>query len=219
MNKKSQTEQQKVRREWERRLSVPDEEVLLRKPQRFGKELLRVLRISWEYNRGILAFRHITNCITVFGSARFMEDHEYYPLGRELGQQLATHGFTTMTGGGPGLMEATNRGAKDKGGYSIGCNIQISAEQIPNRYLDKWITFRYFFVRKFLLTKYSSGFIFLPGGFGTLDELFEMLTLVQNKKINPFPLVMIGRTYWQPLLIKRIFLFSPISQIPFIKYW
>ena len=105
-----------------------------------------------------------------------------------------------MTGGGPGLMEATNRGAQDKGGYSIGCNIEIPAEQVPNKYLDKWITFRYFFVRKFLLTKYSSGFIFLPGGFGTLDELFEMLTLVQNKKINPFPLVMINRAYWQPLL-------------------
>ena len=200
MDKKPQPDEIKGVRPWGGRLTSTDEEYLLRKPQRLGKELLRVLRISWEYNRGIFAFRKTTNCITVFGSARFPEDHEYYQLGREIGQQLALHDFTVMTGGGPGLMEAVNRGAKDKNGHSIGCNIEISLEEFPNPYLDQWITFRYFFVRKFMLTKYSSGFIFLPGGFGTLDELFEMLTLVQNKKMTPFPLVLVGIRYWQPLI-------------------
>lgn len=185
---------------WESDITRKDEEVMLREPQRFIKEFYRVMRISWEYNRGIFQFRNVTNCVTVFGSARFPEDHYYYRLGRKVGQTLAENNFTVMTGGGPGIMEATNRGAKEKGGYSIGCNIALPEEQKPNIYLDKWLTFRYFFVRKFLLTKYSSGFIFMPGGFGTLDELFEMLTLEQTGKLRHFPLVLMGKEYWEPLM-------------------
>jgi uncharacterized protein (TIGR00730 family) len=137
--------------------------------------------------------------VTVFGSARFPEDHPYYRLGREVGRRLARAGFTVMTGGGPGLMEAANRGAKDAGGRSIGCNIELAREQRPNAYLDRWITFRYFFVRKLMLVKYSYAFVALPGGFGTLDELFEIANLVQTRKIKDFPVVVMGREYWEPL--------------------
>jgi uncharacterized protein (TIGR00730 family) len=121
-------------------------------------------------------------------------------LARELGGRLARAGFTVMTGGGPGIMEAANRGAKEAGGKSIGCNIQLPKEQLPNPYLDRWITFRHFYVRKLMLVKYSYAFIALPGGFGTLDEIFEVATLMQTQKIQDFPLVLMGREFWQPLL-------------------
>jgi len=136
----------------------------------------------------------------VFGSARFGEEHPYYALGREIGARLARAGFTVMTGGGPGIMEAANRGARESGGRSIGCNIELPQEQKPNRYLDRWITFRHFFVRKLMLVKYSYAFVALPGGFGTLDEIFEVATLVQTGKIRGFPIVLIGREFWEPLL-------------------
>ncbi|HSE04862.1 MAG TPA: TIGR00730 family Rossman fold protein [Methylomirabilota bacterium] len=135
----------------------------------------------------------------MFGSARFKADHPYYELGRDLGARLARRGFAVMTGGGPGLMEAANRGAKDVGGRSIGCNIELPREQQPNPYLDQFVTFRHFYVRKVMLVKYSYAFIALPGGFGTLDEMFEIATLVQTGKVQEFPIVLMGREYWRPL--------------------
>ena len=138
--------------------------------------------------------------MTVFGSARFAEDHPYYALGREVGARLARAGFTVITGGGPGIMEAANRGAREAGGHSVGCNIELPQEQKPNPYLDRFITFRHFYVRKLMLVKYSYAFVALPGGFGTLDEIFETATLIQTGKIEEFPLVLMGREFWRPLL-------------------
>lgn len=139
-------------------------------------------------------------CVTVFGSARLSESHAYYGTGREIGRRLSELGFTVMTGGGPGLMEAANRGAKEAGGRSVACNIRLPVEQSPNRFLDRHVTCHHFFVRKVLLFKYSCAFVVLPGGYGTMDELFEVLTLVQTGKVERFPIVLIGVTYWQPLL-------------------
>ena len=149
--------------------------------------------------RGFRALHFVGPCVTVFGSARFNADHPYYDLGRELGARLAQAGFTVMTGGGPGIMEAANRGAREAGGRSIGCNIELPHEQQPNPYLDRWITFRHFYVRKVMLVKYSYAFIALPGGFGTLDEMFEIATLVQTGKVREFPIVLMGRDFWGPL--------------------
>jgi uncharacterized protein (TIGR00730 family) len=150
--------------------------------------------------RGFRALHFVGPCVTVFGSARFKADHPYYSLGRELGERLARVGFAVMTGGGPGIMEAVNRGAKEAGGRSIGCNIELPHEQKPNEYLDRWISFRHFFVRKVMLVKYSYAFIALPGGFGTLDEMFEITTLVQTGKVKEYPIVLMGRDYWRPLI-------------------
>jgi len=169
-------------------------------PQRRIDELLRALRIFFEFLRGFRAFHFVGPCVTVFGSARFGEDHPHYQLAHQVGAELAQAGFTVMTGGGPGIMEAANRGAKEAGGRSIGCNIKLPKEQKPNPYLDLWITFRYFFVRKVMLVKYSYAFIALPGGLGTLDEIFETATLIQTLKIREFPLVLMGKEYWRPLL-------------------
>ncbi len=171
----------------------------LQGPQRRGLELARAIRIFSECIRGFRRLHFVGPCVTVFGSARFGEDHEYYALTRHIGALLAKAGFTIMTGGGPGLMEAANRGAKDVGGRSIGCNIRLPEEQKPNPYLDRWITFRYFFVRKLMLVKYSYAFIAMPGGFGTLDEVFETATLIQTGKISQFPVVLVGKRYWGPL--------------------
>ena len=172
----------------------------LRGPQPRGFELARACRIFFELMHGFRSLHFVGPCVTVFGSARFGEEHPYYALGREIGARLARVGFTVMTGGGPGIMEAANRGARESGGRSIGCNIELPQEQKPNRYLDRWITFRYFFVRKLMLVKYSYAFVALPGGFGTLDEIFEVATLVQTGKIRGFPIVLIGRQFWEPLL-------------------
>src|SRR2546421_5866228 len=169
----------------------------LRGPQRRSFELVRAARIFVELIRGFRALHFVGPCVTVFGSARFAEDHPYYRLGREVGTLLARAGFTVMTGGGPGIMEAANRGAKEVGGRSIGCNIELPREQRPNPYLDRWITFRHFFVRKVMLVKYSYAFIALPGGFGTLDEIFETATLMQTHKMQEFPLVLIGSAFWR----------------------
>ena len=169
-------------------------------PQGRIDELTRATRIFFEFMRGFRALHFVGPCVTVFGSARFSEGHPYYELARQCGGELARAGFTVMTGGGPGAMEAANRGAKEAGGRSIGCNIELPVEQKPNPYLDKWITFRHFFVRKVMLVKYSYAFIALPGGFGTLDEIFETATLIQTAKIYEFPLVLIGRDFWRPLL-------------------
>jgi uncharacterized protein (TIGR00730 family) len=168
-------------------------------PQTRSFELGRAVRIFVEFMRGFRALHFVGPCVTVFGSARFKADHPYYEMGRELGTRLARVGFTVMTGGGPGLMEAANRGAREAGGRSIGCNIELPTEQRPNPYLDRWITFRHFYVRKVMLVKYSYAFVALPGGFGTLDEMFEVATLVQTGKVKEFPIVLLGRDYWRPL--------------------
>jgi uncharacterized protein (TIGR00730 family) len=139
-------------------------------------------------------------CVTVFGSARFEETHRYYDLARRTGRELAAAGFTVMTGGGPGIMEAANRGAREGGGCSVGCNIVLPVEQQPNAYLDRFVECRYFFARKVLLAKYSYAFIAAPGGYGTLDELAEVLVLIQTGKMSAFPVVLLGRDYWQGLL-------------------
>jgi uncharacterized protein (TIGR00730 family) len=178
----------------------PEVRRFLQGPQPRGKELFRALRIMVEFVRGFRALHFVGPCVTVFGSARFKEDHRYYGLAREVGRELARAGFTVMTGGGPGIMEAANRGAKEVGGRSVGCNIELPAEQRPNQYLDRWVTFRHFFVRKVMLVKYSYAFIALPGGFGTLDEIFETVTLVQTGKIKEFPIVLVVRDFWQPLV-------------------
>lgn len=162
-------------------------------------EARRVGRIALEFIRGFRRLHFLGPCVTVFGSARFGEDHPAYQLGRTMGRVLAEAGLVTMTGGGPGVMEAANRGAREAGGASVGCNIRLPHEQEPNRYLDQFVEFRYFFVRKVMLVKYSSAFLVLPGGFGTLDELFEALTLVQTRKIDSFPIVLMGVDYWRPL--------------------
>lgn len=153
-----------------------------------------------EFIRGFRALHFVGPCVTFFGSARFDEKHEYYRLTRKAASEVAKLGFTILTGGGGGLMEAANRGAKDVGGKSVGCNIVLPMEQKPNAYLDKWVNIRYFFVRKTLLIKYSFAFVVMPGGFGTLDEFFEALTLIQTKKINQFPVIVFDRAFHKDLL-------------------
>jgi hypothetical protein len=153
-----------------------------------------------ELLRGFRSLHFVGPCVTIFGSARVGEDSAEYQLTRTLANDLAQRGFTIMTGGGPGIMEAANRGARDAGGTSVGCNIVLPHEQEPNSYLDVSINFRYFFVRKLMLIKYSYAFVAMPGGFGTLDELFEALTLIQTGKIHNFPVVLMGTSYWQPLI-------------------
>jgi uncharacterized protein (TIGR00730 family) len=168
-------------------------------PHARTSEFARLLRIGADFVRGFRALHFVGPCVTVFGSARFPEDHRYYEMGREMGRRLGRAGFTTLTGGGPGIMEAANRGAKDVGAPSIGLNIVLPKEQRPNPYLDRWVEFRYFFVRKVMLVKYSYAFVVLPGGFGTMDEIFECATLIQTGKIRNFPLILMGTDFWQPL--------------------
>ena len=174
--------------------------ILLEGPHSRRRELALVLRTIRDFIVGFRTLHFVGPCVTVFGSARYDQSHPYYTVGREVGRALAGIGFTVMTGGGPGLMEAANRGAREAGGRSVGCNIELPLEQRPNPYLDRSMTCRYFFVRKVLLFKYSYGFIGLPGGLGTLDELFEALTLIHTGKIQNFPVVLIGTEYWRPLL-------------------
>ncbi len=179
----------------------PDEAIrYLEGPQSRGFELFHALRIFAEYFHGLRALHFVGPCVTVFGSARLDEHDPAYALGRRTGSLLASAGFTVMTGGGPGLMEAANRGARDVHGVSVGCNILLPDEQQPNQYLDRVVTFRHFFVRKVMLVKYSYGFICLPGGFGTLDELFEAATLIQTRTIRGFPIVLIGHEFWDPIV-------------------
>jgi uncharacterized protein (TIGR00730 family) len=163
-------------------------------------ELWRAIGIFFEFLRGFRRLHFIGPCVTVFGSARFPEDHPFYALARRTASRLAGAGFTIMTGGGPGIMEAANRGAKEAGGFTIGCNIVLPHEQKPNPYLDLMLEFRHFFVRKVMLVKYSQAFVVMPGGIGTMDEIFETLTLIQTEKILDFPVVLMGVDYWQPLL-------------------
>jgi uncharacterized protein (TIGR00730 family) len=186
-------------REWGKLTPDSTEIHLLEGPDKRRFELAHAVRIFFEFLYGYRSLHFVGPCVTVFGSARFDEQHEFYSLAREMGRRVARAGFTVMTGGGPGIMEAANRGAKDVGGRSLGCNIVLPKEQKPNPYLDRWLTFRYFFVRKVMLVKYSYAFIVLPGGFGTMDEIFETATLIQTGKIRNFPIVMMGVEYWTPL--------------------
>jgi uncharacterized protein (TIGR00730 family) len=176
------------------------ERKLLAGPRPRNVELLHAAQIFFEFIRGFRKLHFVGPCVTVFGSARFKEGDPYYELTREMGKRLAEAGFTVMTGGGPGLMEAANRGAKDVGGRSVGCNIELAQEQQPNPYLDHWILFRHFYVRKVMLVKYSYAFVAMPGGFGTLDEVFETITLIQTRKIKDFPVILMPSEFWTPIL-------------------
>ena len=178
----------------------PEESVFLEGPRSRGSELKSLLTIVAEFIRSFRALHFVGPCVTVFGSARFKEDHPYYALARTVGQRLAKIGFTVMTGGGPGIMEAANRGAKEAGGFSVGCNIVLPQEQKINAYLDRWVTFRHFYVRKVMLVKYSYAFVVMPGGIGTMDEFFEAAELIQTKKIESFPLILFVKDYWRPLV-------------------
>lgn len=180
--------------------SQPEDRVLLEGPHSRVREFRLILKVIFDFVRGFRVLHFVGPCVTVFGSARVQPGHPYYGLGIEMGKGLARLGFTVMTGGGPGLMEAANRGAREAGGRSVGVNIVLPFEQLPNRYCDRIVTCRYFFVRKVLLFKYSYAFVALPGGLGTLDELNEALTLIQTKKILHYPVVLMGSTYWRGFL-------------------
>jgi len=186
--------------EWGKRPDDAAEEKFLHGPRARSSELARLVRITLETLKGLRSLHFVGPCVTVFGSARFKEDHPYYTLACEMGRLIGRSGFTTLTGGGPGIMEAANRGAREVGGPSIGCNIKLPMEQEPNPYVDRFIEFRYFFIRKVMLVKYSYAFIALPGGFGTLDEFFEIAVLVQTGKVRNFPLIFIGKEFWEPLM-------------------
>lgn len=162
-------------------------------------EMARLEAINEEFVRGFKAMYDLGPAVTVFGSARFQEDHPHYQLGVKVGRELAKAGFAVVTGGGPGVMEAANRGAMEAGGQSVGCSIILPHEQTTNPYVDRSIDFHYFFVRKVMLAKYSCAFIILPGGLGTLDELFEAATLIQTHKMGPFPLICMGTKFWSDL--------------------
>ena len=177
----------------------PKSHVYLDGPKSRGFELNFAVRVFWQFIKGFRKFHFMGPCITVFGSARFKEEHIYYKAAREFGKRIAQMGFVTMTGGGPGIMEAANRGAFENGGASVGCNIQLPFEQQHNPYMNEWITFEHFFVRKVLMTKYSYAFVIMPGGFGTMDEFFETLTLIQTKTVTQFPLVLFGKDYYAEL--------------------
>ncbi len=180
---------------------IPSKEaVYLEGPQSRSYELMFVFKVFAQLFRGIRTLHFVGPSITVFGSARFKEDNKYYQAAREFGKRIAAIGFTTMTGGGPGIMEAANRGAFENGGRSVGCNIKLPFEQKPNPYMQKWITFDYFFIRKAMLLKYSYAFIVMPGGFGTMDEFYGTLTLVQTKSITQFPIVLFGKDFFEPLM-------------------
>ncbi len=169
-------------------------------PRSRFKELKFTFQTMIDLMQGLRALHFLGPCITVFGSARFKENHPYYDITRKASAAFAKLGFTIITGGGPGLMEAANRGAKDVGGRSVGCNIQLPVEQMPNPYLDKWVYMRHFFLRKVLLVKYSFAFVVMPGGYGTMDEYFEALTLIQTHKIKDFPIIIFGKEYHQSLI-------------------
>lgn len=176
------------------------DEVMLEGPHSRLDEFFTLFRVMADFLRGFRVLHFVGPCVTVFGSARLKEGSPDYELARAMGGGIAQLGFTVMTGGGPGIMEAANRGAKEVGGRSVGCNIKLPFEQAPNKYLDRCVTLDYFFVRKTLLLKYSYAFVVMPGGAGTLDELFEAFTLIQTGKIKDFPIVVMGVDYWRELI-------------------
>jgi len=191
---------EEVKKKQVRPIIPPKKHVYLEGPKSRGYEFLFAIRVWRQFLKGFRVLHFAGPCITVFGSARFKEDNPYYIAAREFGKRIAGLGFTTMTGGGPGIMEAANRGAFENNGKSVGCNIQLPFEQVGNPYTNRSVTFEHFFVRKVLLVKYSFAFIIMPGGIGTMDELFETLTLVQTKTITQFPIVLFGTEYYGPLL-------------------
>jgi uncharacterized protein (TIGR00730 family) len=182
--------------------STEDEKLLERTPSAAWLETdpWRTLRIQAEFVEGFDAMARVGAAVTVFGSARTAESDPMYALARAIGRRLAETGYAVITGGGPGAMEAANRGCREGGGLSVGCNIELPHEQGMNQYVDLGVEFRYFFVRKVMFVKYADGFVILPGGLGTLDELFESLTLIQTGKVRHFPVVLVGRDYWAGLL-------------------
>lgn len=169
-------------------------------PKSRSSEFAFTVNVLWQFIKGFRKLHFVGPCVTVFGSARFGPDHIYYKLAEEVGRTIVRTGFTVMTGGGPGIMEAANKGAFEAGGNSVGCNIRLPLEQAPNPYMHEWVTLDYFFIRKFMLLKYSYAFVVLPGGWGTMDELFETLTLVQTGMVHHFPVVLMGTKYYNPLL-------------------
>jgi uncharacterized protein (TIGR00730 family) len=169
-------------------------------PRSRFRELKFLFKVMWEFIRGFQKLHFTGPCVTVFGSARFKEDHPYYQTTVKLSAEISKLGFTIITGGGPGIMEAANRGAFEAGGQSIGCNIILPHEQKENPYVHTSVEFKYFFVRKTLLVKYSYAFVIMPGGWGTMDEMFEALTLIQTGKIQEFPVVLFGKDYWKNLI-------------------
>jgi uncharacterized protein (TIGR00730 family) len=175
------------------------EKAFLRGKRTRHQDLESAVTMFLEILRGFESFDFEGPCVTVFGSARFKKGHPYYELAREMGKALASAGYAVLTGGGPGVMEAANRGAREAGGLSLGCNIQLPKEQKPNKYLDKFIEFEHFFVRKVMLVKYSSAFVVMPGGYGTLDEAFEVATLIQTGKLDRFPIIGLGGAFWYDL--------------------
>lgn len=185
----------------EEKIIVATEIKFLEGPQSRWSDFKYALDVFFQFIKGFRTLHFVGPCVTIFGSARFHDDHEYYIKTRVLAGAIARLGFTIMTGGGPGLMEAANRGAKEVGGRSVGCNIVLAHEQMPNAFLDTWVSMKYFFVRKNLLLKYSYAFVVMPGGFGTLDEFFEALTLVQTKKISNFPIVIFDIEFHKQVMI------------------
>lgn len=182
------------------RIIPPKTHVYLEGPKSRSYELRFAWRVFTQFLKGFRTLHFVGPCITVFGSARYKQDHPFYEAAMKFGKSISNLGFTVMTGGGPGIMEAANRGAFENGGNSVGCNIQLPFEQHPNKYMHKSLTFEHFFVRKVLLTKYSYAFIIMPGGFGTMDEFFETITLIQTKTVTNFPIVLYGKQYYQPLI-------------------
>ena len=189
------------RMKWLRETPVEHERLFLKGEQDHSEELASAGRIFLEFAHGFANLGVKQPCVSVFGSARFQDGHAYYELARRMGRKLAEEGFAVMTGGGPGIMEAANRGAKEAGGLSIGCNIRLPEEQIPNAYLDRFVQFEHFFVRKVMLVKYSRAFVVMPGGLDTLDEIFEAATLMQTGKIQSFPIVAMGEDFWKAMRV------------------
>jgi uncharacterized protein (TIGR00730 family) len=185
--------------------NTTEDQILLETPTKAEQDFTdtdpwRIFKIMGEFVEGFDRMAKVSRGVSIFGSARILPGDEYYEAAVETGRLLAQAGFAVITGGGPGIMEAANKGALDAGGISIGCNIELPFEQDSNPYLTTSITFNYFFVRKVMFVKYAAAFIIFPGGFGTMDELFEALTLIQTRKINNFPVILFGKAYWRDMV-------------------
>lgn len=197
---------------WNVRLKPKDKKFFSGPGTKF-QEFKYAFRVFMEFIKGFRALHKIGPCITIFGSARFDEEHLFYKQAYDVGKRVSALGLTVLTGGGPGVMEAANKGAFENGGRSVGCNITLPQEQKPNEYMHKWVEIKYFFVRKSLLIKYSYGFIIMPGGVGTMDEFFETLTLIQTGALQHFPVVMIGKEYYQDIweMLQKMIIQKTIS--------